>query len=119
MIIAKVIKSIGKLKVMERANGIEPSTLTLARLCSTAELRPHIHIKEYTQNQFTQKPIGFQSDKVTRAVHQKEQNSKPIHTKTVRFSERQGRESRPLRTVIVVPRVGVEPTRAKPTRFWV
>ena len=28
---------------MERANGIEPSTLTLARLCSTAELRPHMY----------------------------------------------------------------------------
>jgi hypothetical protein len=26
---------------MERANGFEPSTLTLARLCSTPELRPH------------------------------------------------------------------------------
>ena len=28
---------------MERANGFEPSTPTLARLCSTAELRPQIH----------------------------------------------------------------------------
>jgi hypothetical protein len=29
------------LKELERANGFEPSTLTLARLCSTPELRPH------------------------------------------------------------------------------
>ncbi len=28
---------------MERANGFEPSTPTLARLCSTTELRPHIN----------------------------------------------------------------------------
>ncbi len=28
---------------MERAKGIEPSTPTLARLCSTDELRPQIH----------------------------------------------------------------------------
>src|SRR5579863_4025839 len=26
--------------ILERANGFEPSTLTLARLCSTPELRP-------------------------------------------------------------------------------
>ena len=26
---------------LERAKGFEPSTLTLARLCSTPELRPH------------------------------------------------------------------------------
>ena len=26
---------------MERAKGFEPSTLTLARLCSTPELHPH------------------------------------------------------------------------------
>jgi hypothetical protein len=29
------------LRKLERANGFEPSTLTLARLCSTPELRPH------------------------------------------------------------------------------
>ena len=32
---------------MERANGIEPSTLTLARLCSTAELRPQHKIYKW------------------------------------------------------------------------
>ena len=30
----------GDLSVLERAKGFEPSTLTLARLCSTPELRP-------------------------------------------------------------------------------
>ena len=29
------------LKILERAKGFEPSTLTLARLCSTPELHPH------------------------------------------------------------------------------
>ena len=31
---------------LERANGFEPSTLTLARLCSTPELRPHSKFEE-------------------------------------------------------------------------
>ena len=34
-------KSLILLIKLERANGFEPSTLTLARLCSTPELRPH------------------------------------------------------------------------------
>jgi len=43
--IKKMIK--GRMKqikneILERAKGIEPSTPTLARLCSTAELRPLI-----------------------------------------------------------------------------
>ncbi len=34
------------LRNLERANGFEPSTLTLARLCSTPELRPHSKSRE-------------------------------------------------------------------------
>src|SRR4051794_37892264 len=34
-------KTLFGLRNLERANGFEPSTLTLARLCSTPELRPH------------------------------------------------------------------------------
>ena len=33
--------SLGKGEILERAKGFEPSTLTLARLCSTPELHPH------------------------------------------------------------------------------
>ena len=34
-------KALKWIDVLERADGFEPSTLTLARLCSTPELRPH------------------------------------------------------------------------------
>ena len=36
----KAVKSIIFLGILERAKGFEPSTPTLARLCSTPELRP-------------------------------------------------------------------------------
>ena len=32
---------------MERETGFEPATLALARQCSTAELFPHMKIKDY------------------------------------------------------------------------
>ena len=34
-------KSLIILRILERAKGFEPSTPTLARLCSTPELHPH------------------------------------------------------------------------------
>ena len=56
---------------MERANGIEPSTLTLARLCSTAELRPHIHMLWYLgseSNRHGQSPPDFESSVSTNST---------------------------------------------------
>jgi hypothetical protein len=38
---AAVVNLSNYLKLLERAKGFEPSTPTLARLCSTPELHPH------------------------------------------------------------------------------
>ena len=53
---------------MERAKGFEPSTPTLARLCSTPELRPQTGFRMAVEVLFCQAGGGCTEGKVWRKV---------------------------------------------------
>ncbi len=85
---------------MERANGFEPSTPTLARLCSTTELRPHIN--------------NMYKDGLLKWSGRRDSNPRQPAWKAGTLAT----ELRPhLCICIVVPRVGFEPTRPKAEDF--